>query len=138
MRRRLLPLLLLPCLLLTGCWQDIPIVKSGQNSRHKADQRRVKRIYPEQQRPEGALPEALPEARRPEKCAEDGTRGGTDGYRTDYNRYHIKGYFNYAYLQKAERGKAEYREQCDEHCKLYHCAQTFIFHFKFLYFISFL
>ena len=27
MRKRLLPLLLLPCLLLTGCWQDAAIVE---------------------------------------------------------------------------------------------------------------
>ena len=27
MRRRLLPLLLLPCLLLTGCWQDAAIAE---------------------------------------------------------------------------------------------------------------
>ena len=27
MRRRLLPLLLLPCLLLTGCWQDAALTE---------------------------------------------------------------------------------------------------------------
>ena len=47
MRRRLLPLLLLPCLLLTGCWEDAAIAEEGPYPEGPDAPRREEVILPE-------------------------------------------------------------------------------------------